>query len=96
MKVGFHPEARQELGHSFRDYRSIRPELGYQFAVQVQRAIARIAENPPWFLEVEPGIRRCLVKQFPYALLFNITGESVLILAVMHCSREPGYWRHRL
>jgi toxin ParE1/3/4 len=96
MKVGFHPEAREELGGSFKNYRSIRGELGYQFLSQIQLAVARITLNPEWFREIEPGVRRCLVKQFPYALLYNLNGNEVLILAVMHCSREPGYWRNRL
>jgi len=96
MKVGFHPEAREELGLSFKSYKAIRAELGFQFVVQLQNAISRISQNPEWFREIDPGIRRCLVKQFPYALLFNTTDSEVFIIAVMHCSREPGYWKHRI
>jgi len=45
----------------------------------------------------EPGIRRYLLKSFPYLLYYRWDAEKelVTILAVMHCSREPGYWRER-
>lgn len=38
-------------------------------------------------------MRRCLTRVFPYGVLYSIEEDSVLILAVMHCSREPGYKR---
>jgi hypothetical protein len=41
-------------------------------------------------------VRRCLVHVFPYAVLFSIEPDHVLIIAITHCSREPGYWRHRI
>jgi mRNA-degrading endonuclease RelE of RelBE toxin-antitoxin system len=26
----------------------------------------------------------------------TIESDYILIVAVMHCSREPGYWKHRV
>lgn len=40
-------------------------------------------------------IRRCLVKRFPFSLLFRIETERIYVLAVMHLHREPNYWRTR-
>jgi hypothetical protein len=28
--------------------------------------------------------------------LYTIENDYVLIIAVMHCHREPGYWHHRV
>jgi toxin ParE1/3/4 len=44
----------------------------------------------------EDDIRRSLTHFFPYAVLYSIEPEYLLIIAVMHCNREPGYWRHRI
>ena len=33
---------------------------------------------------------------FPYGILYTVERDSILILAVMHCSRKPGYWKRRL
>jgi hypothetical protein len=45
---------------------------------------------------VEDAIRCCLTHVFPYAVFFTIEPESIPIVAVMHCSREPGYWKRRV
>jgi hypothetical protein len=33
---------------------------------------------------------------FPYAVLYTIESDYVLIIAVMHCHRKPDYWHSRL
>ena len=35
------------------------------------------------------------VRRFPFALLYKISGDEVVILAVMHLKRHPSYWRDR-
>ena len=44
---------------------------------------------------MEDGIRRSLVKRFPYGVLYVEEGDSLYILAVMHIRRLPGFWKHR-
>jgi hypothetical protein len=41
-------------------------------------------------------IRRIIVPRFPYALLYRATSDRILIVAVMHLHRRPGYWRSRV
>ncbi len=45
---------------------------------------------------IEQNVRRCLTHTFPCGILYTIEAESILILAVMHLRRRPGYWRSRL
>jgi hypothetical protein len=45
---------------------------------------------------VNEDVRRCLAHIFPYAILYTIEADYILIVAVMHLSREPGYWKDRL
>ena len=44
----------------------------------------------------QEDIRRCLADIFPYGVLYTIEDDYVLIVAVMHLSREPGYWKKRI
>ena len=46
--------------------------------------------------EIAPGIRRCLLKRFPYAILYSQEADALFIYAVMHMHRDPDYWRHRI
>jgi len=45
---------------------------------------------------IEPDIRRCLVKKFPFSVIYSVQGDVVYVIAIAHGSREPGYWKHRL
>jgi hypothetical protein len=44
---------------------------------------------------IDEDIRRCMTRKFPYGILYTIEPDYILILAVMHCSREVGYWKNR-
>jgi hypothetical protein len=41
-------------------------------------------------------LRRTLVRGFPYGLLYRVEPSRILIVAVAHLHRRPGYWRSRL
>ncbi len=58
--------------------------------------IQQIIEAPGRWPVLEEDIHRCLTHVFPYAVLYSVEIDYVLILAVMHSHREPGYWRKRI
>jgi len=45
---------------------------------------------------IDEDVRRCLMGKFPYGILYTVEEDYILILAIMHCSQEPGYWKNRL
>lgn len=92
----FHPEAEQELLAATRWYDQVRPELGDRFESEVERAIRRILKHPRLFRSLTRRTRRGLLRTFPYGIIFAPLAERVVIIAVMHLSREPGYWKRRL
>jgi toxin ParE1/3/4 len=70
--------------------------LELRFITRVEFTLSQIQKTPdPWRI-FEEDVRRCLTRVFPYAVLYTIEPDYLLIIAVMHCHREPGYWRHRL
>ena len=95
MRVEFHPEALAEFRAATKYYEQQQTGLGERFANVVEMAVAHIAAAPESFRIIEDDIRRCLTKVFPYAVLYSIEPDNILIVAVMHCRREPGYWRNR-
>jgi plasmid stabilization system protein ParE len=96
MRYEFHPEARLEYREAAAFYEARRPGLGATFTVEVEAAIERILETPDRWRSIEQDVRRCLTRVFPYAILYTVENDFVLIIAVAHASREPGYWKHRL
>ncbi|MEQ9553541.1 MAG: type II toxin-antitoxin system RelE/ParE family toxin [Coleofasciculus sp. G3-WIS-01] len=96
MKYVFHPAALTEYGEAVEFYAQRRVELAKAFINAVEDAIFRIVESPDRWAVVDEDIRRCLTRKFPYGILYTIEDDYILIVAVMHCSREPGYWKVRV
>jgi len=55
-----------------------------------------IAQFPEAGGEIRPGIRKRLLRKFRYSLIYSIEQDSLLILAVAHQSRRPGFWVGRV
>ena len=77
-------------------YEGCRPRLGEAFTDEIESILRRILEAPDHSPFLEKDVRRCLARRFPYGVLYTIETDYILIIAIMHCSRKPGYWRNRL
>ena len=75
--------------------------LGDDFLVEYAHRLNQIEESPGRFAfletnETEFKIRRAILRRFPYGIVYQILSDEVVALAVMHLSRRPNYWIHRL
>ena len=96
MRLEFHPEALAEYEDAAQHYAGCQKDLEIRFIAAIEAVLDQIAKNPEWGIILEDDIRRWLARIFPYAVLYSIESDYLLIIAVMHCHREPGYWRYRL
>jgi len=96
MKFKFHPEALAEYEDAARYYSGCQPGLELRFIGCVEAAIRQIVQAPERWRVFEADVRRYLTKVFPFALLYTIEDDYILIIAVMHCHRKPGYWLRRI
>ena len=55
----------------------------------------RIADDPFRYQDLQSGVRRILLRRFPYAVYFAVEPEAVVVLAVLHVSRDPAEWQRR-
>jgi plasmid stabilization system protein ParE len=97
MRVKFHPEARRDVREGRDFYRRRSPIAAIAFAHEVDTAIARIKEAPLRFAENEYGTRSFTFPwRFPYTIVYKVMDTTIVIVAVAHHSKEPGYWRARV
>lgn len=96
MHFDFHPDALREYDEAAQYYAACRPGLEYRFMDVIEETIARIVEAPTRWPVLDGPVRRCLSRVFPYVLLYTLEDDRVLIVAVMHSHRAPGYWHGRL
>jgi toxin ParE1/3/4 len=61
----------------------------------VALALDRILENPHAWTLISPGIRRVLLRGFPYCVIYRVEPDRLLIIAVTHQHRDPKHWRTR-
>jgi toxin ParE1/3/4 len=95
MRYVFHPEALAEYGEAVQYYAQQRTEVAQAFVNAVEDAVYRVREAPTRYATIDEDVRRCMTDKFPYGILYIIEPDYILILAVMHCSREPRYWKDR-
>lgn len=95
MRYEFHPEALTEYEEAARYYADRDPRVAAQFIAAVEDALDRILDSPTRWRIMDEDVRRCLTHVFPYGVLYTIEADFILVVAVMHCSREPGYWKAR-
>ena len=91
----FHPEARAEYLASIAYYGDASIGLGTAFANEVEDAIALILSYPSAWPALGGAVRRCMLGRFPCGIIYTERDNGILILAVAHAKRAPGYWRSR-
>ncbi len=96
MNYFFHPEAKKELKDAVKYYNECGSGLGYVFMEEVKTTINRIIHYPRSWTALSKNTRRCLTRRFPYGVIYREMDKGILIVAVMHMKREPGYWMNRL
>jgi plasmid stabilization system protein ParE len=96
MKIRFIVAAQYELDEAYDWYEAQAKGLGGQLVEEMRLAVRRVAVFLESCQEIAPGIRRCLIRRFPYALIYRTAEEELVILAVMHQHRKPRDWQLRL
>ncbi len=94
--VRFLEEAAEELKAATEFYDEEAPGLGRILVLEVQKLTESIVDNPYIGSRVRPNIRRRALRRFPYYILYSIEANDVLVVAVAHHRRAPGYWEDRV
>jgi hypothetical protein len=89
------PEAEQEIDEAVDYYERKQDGLGLDFLSKVQDAYHHILASPTRWPLISKRVRRYLLDQFPYGVIYEVRNDLVLVIAVMHLKRRPGYWRRR-
>lgn len=95
MKYRFHPEAETELNEAVDYYDACQEGLGLELAREIHATIENICEFPLAWTSLSQNTRRCLLRRFPYGVVYQPKGGEIIIMAIMQLNRKPDYWRKR-
>ena len=89
--------ASDELTDAVRWYETRRPGLGAELFDAVVESIEGIERQPEIGTAVypDPQTRRVLVVRFPYQVVYRLDQNEIVVVAIAHLKRRPGYWKHR-
>jgi plasmid stabilization system protein ParE len=98
--LSYTEEAAVELEEAADHYEAQVPNLGVRFMAAVAVSEEQIelmpdAGSPVSEPDMPKGIRRVRVKRFPFALVYVVEPELVVV-AVEHNRRRPGFWLRRV
>ncbi|MCK4393761.1 type II toxin-antitoxin system RelE/ParE family toxin [Candidatus Bipolaricaulota bacterium] len=96
MNVDFLDPAEAEFVDAIAYYNTQSEGLGYDFAAEVKRTIGRIVQYSDAWASLSQRTRRCRTNRFPYGVVYQVRGDTILIVAVMHLHKHPGSWKSRL
>jgi len=89
-------KAEAELEEAVAYYTAKRPELGEELRAEAERAVDMIQQSPLWCPRYKATtFRMCILRKFPYSLIYKERDDSIWIAAVAHHKRKPGYWKRR-
>ena len=89
------PEALDDALAADSWYRAHSASAADAFLAEVERAVARITETPGRWPGYLTGTRRFLLRRFPFFVVYRLRSDLILIVAIAHARRRPGYWRGR-
>ena len=100
-RVRLHEAAAEEAVEAAAWYEKERPGLGEDFERAVDAALDLLEEEIVPLVPVPGpagtlGVKRLLLRRFPYAVIVRESAGEVVVIAFAHTARRPGYWRARL
>jgi toxin ParE1/3/4 len=93
--VRLRDEAEQDVTLAASWYEEQRLGLGQEFLDELLATLAAISEHPGAYPVLHRGVRRALMRRFPFGVFFRMTASDIVVVAVFHGSRHPRGWRGR-
>jgi toxin ParE1/3/4 len=95
VRIKFNEGATAELEEALNWYGARSEVAESRFAREVDKSLAKVLAAPERFLKVSAQHRACSVVDFPYQIIYRVVGDVLVIVAIAHSSRRPGYWKRR-
>jgi|ERR1035437_4698436 plasmid stabilization system protein ParE len=87
--------AQDEIAAAALFYEDASSGLGEAFLDDVRHVIDRLCQYPDSGVIVRGSLRGVLLSRFPFRIIYSVEGDSILVVAVAHQRRRPGYWIER-
>ena len=94
-EVSIHADAEAEYEAALAWYWARSAKAAQGFEAAFERALELIAANPDLYPRCDDRHRFCVLRRYPYSLIYRVDENQVRVVAVAHSRRLPGYWSNR-
>jgi hypothetical protein len=94
--LSFHPDIFYEVNDAYTWYEVKSSGLGKQFITELENAFELIKITPLYWAKFSGRFRKYLLKRFPFGVIYRVEKSEIYVVAIMHLSRKPGYWKKRI
>lgn len=96
-RLRVHPAADREATAATTWYRERSPDAAVDFTRAIREGLQSVRQHPAaWPRWQSTDVRRKVLSRFPYSIFYLVEDDAVVIVAVAHHKRRPGYWKQRL
>jgi plasmid stabilization system protein ParE len=95
MTVRILAPAEEEFLEAVSFYEAEAEGLGAEFIDEFEKALELISSNPHIGSPYDGGTRRKLLGRYPFQLIYEDGPAEIVVVALAHQRRRPGYWRNR-
>jgi plasmid stabilization system protein ParE len=82
------PAAEFDLEEAARWYDKQRTGLSDELLAEVRSLLETVQERPESFPVAYRQARRARLKRFPYAVYFQLRGDTISVIAILHTSQD--------
>ena len=88
--------ATEDIEEAYGWYEDHQEGLGDEFLRSVREGLNRIQSHPLSYATLRRGARHTMLDRFPYGLYYRVEGDTVVVFACYHSSRDPKGWQNRM
>ena len=96
LPLEFHPEAEAEYLTSLDWYRGRSLNAATNLEREFLQAINKIESAPQRWPRYVLTSQRNVLHRFPFSIVYRAFPTRILVVAVAHAHRRPGYWAGRI
>jgi len=96
LRLARQSQVKVEFGEALKYYRDQAGlDIARDFNHATMQAAQRLLEYPEMGVKTGHGARRFVMHDYPYTLIYRVMPETIIIVAVAHHGRRPGYGGRR-
>ena len=88
-------EAEQDFQEAYNWYEAQRGGLGDEFTLSLDACMSSIIRNPNIYQSKYKGVRIGLTRRFPFGIYYFVINKRIIVIGILHISRNPKIWKTR-